>query len=1154
MSYLSEVFALRYDGESLYGHPGAFGGAPASELQDLRAFLVQKADALKELDGEIKELKTACEAEHALYLAQNETCTALQTECNTSQEAYDALNAECGANQTTHLSQISILTSTGEGLEIRLAACYEAKRLLLNEKMTAEKVLSAAAERVESLESDLKVCNTTLQAEQTARTLTNTSLAECNDRENATSTKLAQVAKAFNISEHRAHDHAEKHKIALNETQTTLNETEALYTECVASLAKQAITSAAAMNDSARAVAMCHSSARLETKKVYDLHVQVQKLTDELHKVEQDSLSRCTTAAPPTKLGPPTLNLPTLKPPASVLPPDVLQEVVTAEPSPTETLEAPADKETPQVGAECEKLAKNMTKKITQELTQNKTEELTQNITVELTQKITQELTEELTEKLAEREAAVSEVEKGLFVRENAVVKRETASQKEVQALKAENMRMIFREKQLMVRAQALDETMANGPDYDIVGALKEACTPTAVVGENAGHAGKPETSQPKDDGNPYVNINAKFSIKDDGATGNFAESQERLENAEARNAELSTEVMAARETIQALEKRLRQEHMVRGVLEEGIVPLYLLRPSLLMASTDKFVWGANVFVAFTSVLLFVLALMVFGGMLGRGGMSPAEVDALVHKKTSEAQQQIQQHPQHRPSSQSGEFNSALRTPEANPAAWLQEKLDDTLAAQHQMTDDIEVLNRNLSDRDRQIAKFRDLYAEVYASIKRPSGGNGRELLAIKAQLQEVQVKLRDEKDKFQRRETTFYALDQKNQREREEVREKFENDMRDLVADVKRLEGIVEARDIRLKELESDTAALNIELEEALQKVEKSDRSLDETIEKHRVSSDELRDELSLLKAKCATFELSGGIEESAAIEALQEKSKEEVAEVRKERDECLERINNYREQRDQQATKNAAQYTLLKAEKDANMKLREDVAELTRSCEMEVKKRIVYKKIMERDLEATRAEAAQNAAELATLNNKFKATVEILERSKRETATGNSSTGFSTLPTSQRETATGNSSAGFSTLPINLSPQVPAHNRPEPSQKKNLEMSPSATARDIVGASALTTVESEVVPLSIYMRAGDTSSLMGPPPSTKSDINISPTVPTINDKAQVSAKNLPDAAESADREDETPPAVTPMFLIPLAMEKRQRSHLFPLVPKSRH
>ncbi|KNC69909.1 hypothetical protein SARC_17571 [Sphaeroforma arctica JP610] len=125
---------------------------------------------------------------------------------------------------------------------------------------------------------------------------------------------------------------------------------------------------------------------------------------------------------------------------------------------------------------------------------------------------------------------------------------------------------------------------------------------------------------------------------------------------------------------------------------------------------------------------------MVFGGVLGRGGMSLAEVDVLVHKKTSEAHQQIQQQPQQRPSSQSGEFDSALRTPEANPVAWLQEKLDDTLAKQHQMTDDIEGLNRDLAESDRQIAQFRHLYAEVHRSVKESINGNGSELLAIKTQ------------------------------------------------------------------------------------------------------------------------------------------------------------------------------------------------------------------------------------------------------------------------------------------------------------------------------------------------------------------------------------------------------------------------------------
>ncbi|KNC77998.1 hypothetical protein SARC_09552 [Sphaeroforma arctica JP610] len=118
-------------------------------------------------------------------------------------------------------------------------------------------------------------------------------------------------------------------------------------------------------------------------------------------------------------------------------------------------------------------------------------------------------------------------------------------------AVQAENMRIIFREKQLIVCAQALDETMVNGPDYDIVGALKETCTPTAVVGENAGDAEMPETSQPQNDGNPYTYMNAKFSRKDC-----YTDLQDHLTKVEVRNAEFLAEVKIARETMQDLEKR----------------------------------------------------------------------------------------------------------------------------------------------------------------------------------------------------------------------------------------------------------------------------------------------------------------------------------------------------------------------------------------------------------------------------------------------------------------------------------------------------------------------------------------------------------------------------------------------------------------------
>ncbi|KNC78001.1 hypothetical protein SARC_09555, partial [Sphaeroforma arctica JP610] len=85
--------------------------------------------------------------------------TALQTKYGTTQEAYDALKVECGASQTTYMSQISNLTSTREGLDIRLAAYIEAMKLQLDEKKLAAKALSATTERVKNLESNFRVCN-----------------------------------------------------------------------------------------------------------------------------------------------------------------------------------------------------------------------------------------------------------------------------------------------------------------------------------------------------------------------------------------------------------------------------------------------------------------------------------------------------------------------------------------------------------------------------------------------------------------------------------------------------------------------------------------------------------------------------------------------------------------------------------------------------------------------------------------------------------------------------------------------------------------------------------------------------------------------------------------------------------------------------------
>ncbi|KNC85271.1 hypothetical protein SARC_02530, partial [Sphaeroforma arctica JP610] len=893
-------------GESFYGQSGPVGDTPAPELQKMQAKLIEKASSLHD---ELQNLKNSSKIEHTLYVAQNETCTALQLECGILKTDCDALKAECGTNHTLCMTQIHNLTVSVQEWENRASARDAAMKQLLESRETTKKALNASTERVASLGSGLSVCNTDLQQHQSALATANASLAECSEREEASVLKLTETGKALNTSQLRVDELEQMHRDSQRSRQQDLMQHEAVYAECVASLAQQAVVSAEALNTSTRAVATCQSAMRIQARKVYDLHVQVQKLSDELQvsERERELPIQCTPGSSVPSPEPPIVQ--TTKEEPAVLdqptPGPTQHQTEETEPSPTIAPELGSDTGTDASpgGSDC----------------------------VQLT----------------EREESLTAREKELEDRGKAMAEREAVCQREEEELKIKGVLVDNREKQLMLRAEALDGVVANGPGYDIVTAIKLACA-------SAESAGVAEMVRPESGGNGSVKAEGVDGLfMGDGSTCTCM-SQVRLEQLEAHNAELLADAKSAQATIQA-----------------GIVPLYFLRPSMLMASTDGIVWGTHVYVVFSSVLLFALSVMLAGGMLGHGGMSQAEVDVLVQKRGQEVQQHMQQQMDQK-------VHRRLSTPEGNHNAQSHERLESVLAERQQMLEDIAMLNDDVASRDRQIIEFRVLTGDMMTSIKQHKE-DGNEVQKLKAALAESE-RVRELKEK------TFYELDRKNMRAREAAAEEHAEAVNGLRAAVAHLEGVVKARETRLNELELDLDALNTALDNTRQRAEQTDRSRDETLGSQQAIIDKLRAELMALESKCATLDVAEGAEESKAVKELEMKHAAALEQVRLERDECAQRAREYRESRDQHAREAAAQSaeqsTRLKAEKDAICRLQEVISERAKAHALEVRKGQLWKRYLEKELEGAQSEASKITAELVTVNNKYKAVVEILER----------------------------------------------------------------------------------------------------------------------------------------------------------------------------